>query len=239
MARCRAYKYRGVMENGQDPAARLRGFLFPAGEERARTVRAIRLTERGEMCMTPGAKWLAFTAEETMEAGRTSFRWEARIGSGRLGLTTVTDAYEEGHGRLIVKVGGVIPVTKITGEDADKGELQRYLASLAFCPGMLLLNPALECSAVAANLVRLRDREDSTGATVDYEVDAEGRPIACRAERPRALGKQCVTTPWIGSSEEFREWEGMRVATRLAAAWQLAQEEFVYFRSEILSFAAL
>lgn len=55
-------RYAGVMANGQEPSGRLRGFLFPAGEERARAVRAIRVTERGEMRMTPEAKWLACRA---------------------------------------------------------------------------------------------------------------------------------------------------------------------------------
>jgi uncharacterized protein DUF6920 len=228
-----------VMEQGQELAARLRGFLFPAGEERARAVRAIRITERGEMRMAPEAKWIAFTADQIVEAGRSSFRWEARIGGSRFGFTTVTDAYEEGRGRLVVKLGGVIPVTKITGADADKGELQRYLASAIVCPAMMLLNASLECTAVGDNTLRLRDRQDATQAAVEYEIDECGQPICCRAERPRIEGKRAVLTPWTGAGSEFREWEGMRVASRLAVSWQLAEGEFPYYRGEVTSFAAV
>jgi len=217
---------------------RLRCYLFPAGEQRARAVRAVRIAERGEMRMSPGAKWVPFTADETVDGVHSSFCWNARIGAGRFGFTTVTDAYESGSGRLVVKLGGVIPAMKITGPDADRGELQRYLASILFCPAALLHNTAIELTAISDSTVRLRDREDSTGATVDFEVGPDGRPVCCRAMRPRAVGKQLVLTPWIATCRDSREWEGMRVATSLQVAWRLPEEEFVYFRSEVVSLAA-
>lgn len=96
------------------------------------------------MRMSPEARWIAFTAEQTIEARRSSFRWQARLSSGRLTPVTVTDAYEDGHGYLTVKAAGLIPLKKITGADADKGEMQRYLASAMFCPPALLNHPALD-----------------------------------------------------------------------------------------------
>src|SRR2546428_3678952 len=93
--------------------ARLCGFSFPGGEAPARLVRAIRTTQRGEIRASPSARWIPFTAEEVIETKRSSFRWEARYRGGSMGLISVTDAYEEGHGRLVVKLGGVIPVQKV------------------------------------------------------------------------------------------------------------------------------
>jgi hypothetical protein len=46
-------------------------------------------------------------------------------------------------------------------------------------------------------------------------------------------------TPWSGSCTEFREWEGLRVATRLEVLWHLLEGPFTYFPSEITSFTAL
>ncbi|MGA8866443.1 MAG: DUF6544 family protein [Candidatus Sulfotelmatobacter sp.] len=219
--------------------ARLRAFCFPGGEDAARGVLSVCTTQIGEMRMSPGARWIPFISEETIDATRSSFRWEARLDPGKLGRPTVIDAYEEGHGRLVVKLGGVLPVKKITGPQADRGELQRYLASLVFCPPMLVNHPSLDWAAVGPHTLRLRERDDPTGATVDLEINEQGRPLVCRADRPRISRKEAVLTPWSGTCTEFREWEGLRIPSRLEVAWHLPEEAFTYFRAEITSFAAL
>jgi hypothetical protein len=220
-------------------AARLRAFFFPDGEKHLRSVSAVRTTERGEMRQSPDARWIAFTAEQSIEARRSSFCWEARYKGGARGLISVTDAYEEGRGRLVVKLGGVIPVQKVEGPQADRGELQRYLASLALCPPMLLNHGSLEWTAVSPLSLRMRDLAGPTGATVDVDISEDGRPLVFRADRPRVVGKQTVLTPWSGTCAEFMEWEGLRAASRLDVSWHLSDGPFTYYRSEVVSFRAL
>ena len=87
----------------------------------------------------------------------TGFRWEARLGTGLLSVA-VTDAYEAGHGRLVV-AKGPLQLTKLTGPDVDAGELQRYLGYVGYCPAMLLNNASLEFAAVGERTLRLRDRQ--------------------------------------------------------------------------------
>ncbi len=217
--------------------ARLHAFCFAAGEAAARHVRAVRTTQKGEMRMLPEARWIPFTAEEFTDATRSSFRWCARLDPGKISSPTVTDAYEEGRGRLVVKLAGVVPIQKVAGLDVDKGELQRYLGSIAFCPSILLNHPWLDCAAVAPLTLRIQDRRDLTGATVDLDISEQGAPLMCRADRPRMVGKRAITTPWSGSYGEFREWEGLRVATRLEVRWHLPEGPFTYYHSEISSFS--
>lgn len=168
-----------VLPSGGDAQtllARLRAFFFQDGDGYGRSVRAIRIIERGEMRMSPGAKWIPFTAEQVIETARSNFRWEAKMGGSRFGFITVTDAYEEAHGRLAVKLGGVIPTTRLAGPELDRGELQRYLASIAICPPILLNNPSLEYAAAGAGTLRVRDRQGPAEATVDLEIGEEGPP---------------------------------------------------------------
>jgi uncharacterized protein DUF6920 len=219
--------------------ARLRAFCFPGGEDAARRIRAIRTTEKGEIRMSPQARWIPFTAEQLTDSTRSSFRWDARINPGKISSAVVTDAYEEGRGRLVIKLGGILPVKKITGPDADKGELQRYFSSIAFCPSALLNHPSLDWTAVGALALRVRDRQDPTGAAIDIDIGDDGRLLGCRADRPAAVGKKAVMTPWFASGADFREWEGLRVPTRLEATWRRAEGPFTYFQAEIVSFAAV
>lgn len=230
---------RGERNQAGTLLARLRQFCFPGGEEAARSVTAIRISEQGEMRMSPEARWIPFTAEETIEARRSSFRWQARLSSSRLTPVTVTDAYENGQGYLTVKAAGLIPLKKITGAQVDQGELQRYLASIAFCPPILLNHPGLDWTKAGPLTLRVRDQDGSPEAMVDLELAEDGRPLACRAERPRLVGKQSVLTAWMGRYLEFQEMEGLRVAARLEVSWQLPEGLFTYFRSQLTSFACI
>ncbi len=213
---------------------RLRQYCFPGGEDRARQIRAVRTTQRGEIRGGPDARWLPFTAEEEIDATSSRFRWVAR--AGRI---TVTDAYEDGHGRLQVKAAGLIPISKATGPDVDQGELQRYLASAVFCPPMLLNHRLLECVEIGPATLQLREREHPSGATVDVELAEDGRPAICRAMRPRLIGKRAELTAWSGTASEPREWEGLRVASRLEVFWHLPADSFSYFRTEVLTWTVV
>lgn len=219
--------------------SRLRQFCFPDGEDAFRSLSAVRIMEQGEMRMSPEARWIPFAAEQTIDARRSSFRWTARLSSSRVAPVTVTDAYQEGHGYLTVKAAGVIPLKKVIGPDADQGELQRYLGSIVFCPPALLNHRSLHWSAAGPSSLRVRDGNDNTGATVDLEISTDGRPVACRAQRPRLVGKQSVLTPWCGNYLDFAEHEGMRVASRLEVSWQLPKGIFTYFRSRLTSLVCL
>jgi len=219
--------------------AQLHTFCFPGSEDAAHRIHSIKTTQRGELRTAPGARWMPFTAEEVYDTRRSCFRWNARLGGGRLGWVGVTDAYEEGHGYLVIKLGGLVPVKKMAGPDMDKGELQRYLGSVVTYAPAIVIHSSLEWTATASRTLRVRDLKDPTDATVDLDLGEDGRPLRCRADRPRLLGKQSVLTPWFGTCSEFRVWEGFNVASRVEAGWQLPDGPFVYYRSEITSFTVL
>jgi hypothetical protein len=218
--------------------ALLRAFFFPHGEDMARQVRGVKAMERGEIRAAPTARWIPYTAENLIEATCSGFRWDARMSSG-IRVTGVTDAYENSHGRLVVKAGGLIPVKKLTGNEFDIGELQRYLASLPLCPPALLNHSTLEWTASGPHALRLRDRSDPNDATVQFEIAEDGCPLACRADRPRGIRKEVGTCRWVAAGSEFRELENMRVATRIEASWELPEGLFTYLRGEVTSFTFL
>jgi len=188
------------------------------------------------MRASPNARWIPFTAEQVIDTRRSSFRWEARYQGGTLGRISVSDAYEEGRGRLVVKLGGVIPWQKVVGPEADRGELQRYLSSIVLCPAIVLNHGSLDWSAVSPLTLRVRDRADPRGATVDLEISEEGCPLVCRATRPRWVGKRTVLTAWSATGSGFSDWEGLRVPSHVEAAWNLPDGPFTYYRSEVASF---
>jgi hypothetical protein len=227
-----------------EPAAqslleRWKAFSMPGGDQAGLLAKGVRVTERGQIRSSPAAPWIPFTAEQTIDATRSGFCWTARLKSGPMRLVVATDAYEEGHGRLVVKLGGLIPVVNAHGPEADKGEIQRYLGSIIQCPSALLHHPSLEWSSVGPRTLRVRDLRDDTGATVDLEFADDGRPLGCHADRPRMVGKRTIVTPWSAISAEPRDWCGLRIPSRLEVVWHLPEGDFTYFRNELTSFEIL
>lgn len=212
--------------------ARLRAFHFPEGEEAGRRIRGLRTTQRGDIRAAAAGKWLPLLAEETVDATRSQFRWEARMGKGLLQSMTIVDAYEDGKGLLIARKGPLV-LKRGTGPDFDRGEIQRYLSLPAYCPSILLLHPDLVWEALAADSLRVRDRRDATGATVDLVLGADGAVAEFRADRPMAAGSATVLTPWTARPLSLGIHDGVRIATRLEAAWQPPSGGFTYVRIEL------
>jgi hypothetical protein len=211
----------------------VRAFCFPGGEAAARRVNRVRIAERGEMASAPKARRIPFTAHLEIDTRRSRFRWEARF-CGGLGFFTVTDAYEGGRGLLSVRAG-ILPLKKMAGPEFNRGELQRYLASFALCPAMLLNHPGLVWSPAGDRMLRVSDGD----VNIELEFEAGGCPVGFRAERPRVIGNRAVPTLWSGRTGDFREWDGIRVPVRTEAYWHLPEGLFRYFHSEITAVTAL
>src|SRR5262249_17839231 len=94
---------------------RLHHFCFPNGDEGARSIRGVRTQERGEIRASADARWSQFTATQTLEACRSAFRWEARVGP-----VAFIDAYEGGHGVTALYPPGSEAAYKTVGPPIDQ-----------------------------------------------------------------------------------------------------------------------
>jgi hypothetical protein len=216
---------------------RIKSFSFSGGDLAARGVRAIKSAQRGEIRSGPESRWVSFTAEEYVEATQSTFRWDARLGIG-LGGVRVIDAYENGHGRLVVKKGP-LKFKQFTGPEFDKGELQRYLAYLNYCPPMIENNPSLQFAEIGPNTLRVSDKSDKTGASVDLDIHDAGRVIMTRAIRPMAVGSRILMAPWSATTNDFRECEGLRIPFSMEASWAVSGGTFTYIRITLTSAAVI
>jgi hypothetical protein len=189
------------------------------------------------MRQSPDSPWIPFTSEETIEARESGFVWQARFRTARVLPVLVTDAYENGHGRLVVKIGGAVPVVNARGEDVDRGELQRCLANIIWCPPMLLLHPTLDWKLEGSSTLRMSDTAGIRDADISVDIRDDGCPFQFHAQRPRTVGKKAVITPWHGKADNFFICEGLRIPRHAEASWQLPGGAFAYFRGDIVLFA--
>ena len=194
---------------------------------------AVRFTQVGEMQLKPG-RWLPFRAEQEMAVDRVEFAWCANFRAAPLISMRVRDWYRFGVGGLDVRLWGVVPIVRASGEQFARGEAMRYLAELAWAPHAMVANPALEWREVDESTVEVATRIARERVAVRLHFDAAGDIVGMSTDaRPRMVGKQDVDTPWSGVFGEYREFNGVRLPTIGEVSWLLSDGPFTYFRGRV------
>ena len=220
-------------ETLSQPLRKLREFCFPNGEDAALSIKGARLNERGQMRTSADARWIPFVAEQTICSNRSNFYWEAKLDPGKPTSVTLVDAFQEGRGALSVMSTSDGIRREQHGGELDIGELQRYLASIFLCPPILLNHKTLKWTEICSYGLRIQDAESSDRAAIEFDLAEDGKPLLCRANRPRLAGHEAIFTPWYGTYSDFHEFAGFRIPTRLEAFWMLPSGPFCYYQSEI------
>ncbi|HZZ85167.1 MAG TPA: DUF6544 family protein [Anaeromyxobacteraceae bacterium] len=198
------------------------------------------LRQVGEMRFAPDRSWFPFEAEQWFEGDGIDFRWKARARLAALVRASVVDAFEAGRGALTARLFGVIPVARARGPATDQGEALRGLAELPWRPFAFREGPGIAFEATGSDRLRATFDDGRTRATVEYEVDAEGRVLgAAASSRPRVVGKSTVETPWAGVFREYRTFDRLRVPTEAEVSWQLPEGAFTYWRGRVVELRIL
>jgi hypothetical protein len=187
-----------------------------------------KLTQTGEIRLAPDRAWMPFTASQTIAAESTAFQWRAGFKMAPLVTGVVEDAIENGKGRLDARIWGILPVARGRGSAIDRGETQRYIAELAWCPEAMLRNPALRFREVAADTVRVWIGDEAT--YVDWRFDAEGDLVATRTETRSRDG---APQPWEGRFGDFVDFVDIRAPSVAEVWWDAPEGRFVYWRGKV------
>jgi hypothetical protein len=180
-----------------------------------------------------GAKgWVNFTADQWLAAGETAFRWCARVGP--LGLVHVEDALVEGEPKSRAKAFGLVPMMRAEpSHELLEGQLQRYLAELAWNPDALLSNPALEWEEKGEGVLSVTQRSGVVAAGVEIHLGADGLPERTFAMRQAAEKGGFVLRPWHGAFSDWRRIEGRLIPHGGRVAWEVDGERFEVWRGRI------
>jgi hypothetical protein len=216
---------------------RIRHFAMPEGPVECR---GTWLRQQGEMRFAPDRPWLRFEAEQWCEGNGIDFRWQARARMAPFLNARVVDSFESGKGALTAKVLGIIPVARARGPETDRGEALRGLAELPWRPFAFREAPCFTWEAVESDKLGATYDDGKTLATMEFDVDGEGRVLGAAASgRPRQVGKSVVDTPWSGAFDEYRTFDRLRVPISAEVTWHLPEGPFTYWRGRVVELRVL
>ncbi len=179
------------------------------------------------MRFAPSRPWMPFNAEQWFCGEGISFRWRAWFRMGPFVRARVVDSFEGGSGKLTAMVFGLLPVARSRGPATDKGEAMRGLAELPWRPSAFRETPQLKWAIVEPDKLRATFDDGRTQATVEFDVDNEGRVHCATAlSRPRIVGRSLLETAWSGTFSEYKMFDGVRVPTMAEVAWHPPEGSF-------------
>ena len=190
------------------------------------------------MVQKPGGRRLEFTAVEQYATDRVEFEWRASFGTNPFVRVRVTDRYRDGKGLLIARIWGLVPATRNTGPETDRGEAMRYLAELPWIPFAMKANRELSWRELDDGEVEVSTLVGGIAASVRLAFGESGLIRRASAMRPRAAGGSFIDTPWVGEFGDYIELGGIRLPASAEVSWELPEGLFTYWRGELASLEA-
>jgi hypothetical protein len=194
------------------------------------------LRQCGEMRANLPGSWQPFTAEQVISIHQPGFAWLARMQAAPLASARVIDCYVDGRGLLEARLFGSLRLVRAAGPQADRGELMRYLAELAWAPHAMLHNPQLSWREIDATTVEV-SAECQAGPARVRLIFENGEITRIEADdRPRRVGRRIVPTRWRGRYCDYRAMNGCRIPTQAAVRWLLEDGSFEYWRGRVTAY---
>jgi len=193
----------------------------------------VRLTQVGRMRQGGAARWMPFSARQTIAIRECAFEWRAR--AGPLGMVSVCDALKDGEGRLDVLALGIVPISRAERSSAlVRGELMRYLAELAWAPDAILLNTELRWREDGPDDLAVSAGTGETMAEVVLSLDSQGRIAGAFApDRPRSATAPFLPTPWRGRFSDFRRHDDTWLPFAGEVGWEIDGVEELYWQGRM------
>jgi uncharacterized protein DUF6544 len=194
------------------------------------------LRQSGEIRANLRDPWRPFSAEQVISIHQPGFVWLARMHAAPLSSARVLDCYVDGKGLLEARLFGSLRLARAAGPQADKGELMRYLAELAWAPHAMLHNTQLSWREIDTTTVEVSAESPAGPARVRLIVENGDITRVEADDRPRMVGRRLVPTRWQGRCSDYREMNGCRIPTRAAVSWLLEDGPFEYWRGRLTAF---
>ena len=147
----------------------------------------------------------------------------------------VSDAFQDGNGRLTVKAFNCIPMVRATPSAAlARGELMRYLAEIAMAPDAILGNAELRWRVDGSDTLAVSAGVGATSSEVLLSLDSDGRIAGAFApDRPRSATEPFLPTPWRGKFTDYRLHRDMWIPFAGEVSWEIDGKEVVYWQGRI------
>ncbi len=223
-----------IIDPQPDLPAAVRTLALRLGADPAPSFETASFQQTGSMRINLKSRlWLPFRARQTVSVTCCAFAWHARFQP--FGYLAVTDALEDGVGRLDVTALGLLALVRTTPTAIlTKGELIRYLAELPFVPDAILHNHHLRWREIDGSTLAVSAGRGETACEVVFSLGPDQAILsALSADRSVGLKPPYTLTPWRGVFADYRDVRGRFIPSAASVAWEFADQTQAYWKGRV------
>lgn len=199
------------------------------GKEKVKTVR---LKQIGRMKTTKNGNWMPTKAEQYFTMDEPGFEWLADVKMAPLVHLSGIDSFNDGKGRMKIKLFSLFPVVDAVGPEMDSGTLIRYLAEIMWFP-TAALEPYIKWQEIDNNSAKATMTYKGISATGVFYFNENGDVLRFVGKRYREVNGEFILGDWGGINKEYKEFEGIRIPNKSDVTWFEEDGDFKWFEIEI------
>jgi hypothetical protein len=200
------------------------------GKERTR---AVRLKQKGLLRTKEGQPWMPTEAEQYFTIDKPGFVWQAKIKAAPLLYIVGRDKYYEGKGNMLIKFLSLITVVDAKGKELDQGALLRYLAETMWFPSAALSN-YIKWEEIDSNSAKATMSYGGVTASGIFFFNEKHQVINFVAQRYMEKNGQYNLETWSPLVKEYKDFNGIKIPSKVEVIWKLKTGEFKWFQLEII-----
>jgi hypothetical protein len=214
-----------------EPVQRYLRFAQVVGKAR---VKCVKVSQKGFMRTSPAQKWMPVEAVQySTLVGPLSRTWYARIKMGPLTLLSGYDRYDNGEGRMLIRLLSLFPVVNIRGLEIDLSALIIFINDMVMWP-TAFVSDYIHWEPIDAATARLRVNLHGRQFSAVCHFNEAGEMVNFVSEdRYRSVGKGFEQDKWSTPFRNYHEVNGLRIPREGEAIWHLPEGDFPYIRAEI------
>jgi len=191
------------------------------------------LQQRARLKLKPGQEsWLEARARQHTNLSEPAFAWRVEVPLWGPVYLDGQDQYLDGKGSMYIALQALFPVVNETGPRIDEGAAQRFLGEIVWFP-RFALSPYVSWEATGPLAARATLKYGGMEAQGTFRFNEQGDVVRYEARRFKGNEPEARRHPWVLEIQEYREFDGVRVPSRMTATWMLEEGPWTWMELEV------
>jgi hypothetical protein len=192
-----------------------------------------KVTQTAGMKMKPEQEnWMTAKAIQYTTIDNPAFIWTVDVKMNSLLTFQGRDKFENGKGKMLIKMNSLINVVNEQGEKLDEGTLQRYIGEMVWFPS-LALSPYIAWEQIDDTTAKATMTYKGTSGSGTFHFNTNGDVTRFSALRYKGNDAEAKRHEWTINISEYKTFEGIKVPAKMTSTWKLDERNWTWLKLKV------